>query len=203
MKTIKKISIITLLLLSMAFVLEAKTITINSMPNTVEDFLKLRNQIAKTPEGGAAIFIVAMMKYSEDVKMGSKFFTIALARRNISRGRGSDESLYKGFKPARHLNYHLRRFRKKTAAHWPFLYVQGAKPSNGYATSTPYTFNMSRNKYSGKESSGKVKVFVECYGVRPRPMKLVKNNRGYWKALNVSSFWMGSVRPAQNIDDDL
>ena len=192
----KKISLTILIIFCLTSFLDAKSITVNKLPGSVEEFTKLRNEIAVTPEGGAVIFILAMMKYTKDRDMGLKFFTIALTRNNLSKGNA-----YKGFKPHRSLNYHFSRFNNNP--YWPFAYIKGAKPDNGYKVSAPFTFVTSRNRYSGSEESGKVKVFVNCFGTRPRPMKLKKNNRGLWKALEFSSFWLGSIKPTKKIDDDL
>jgi len=176
--------------------ISAKPITVDKLPSSTSEFIKLRNEIAKSPEGGAVTWLIAMLKYSQDQKMGLQFMTIALSRDNLQQG-----AVYKGYKPHRSFNYHLKRFRR--SLYWPKAYVIGTNPKNGYKFNWPASFELTRNRYSGKESSGKIKVFVKTYGVRPRPMMLKRNNRGYWKAGGISSFFLGVQTPVKKVDDDL
>ena len=48
------------------------------------------------------------------------------------------------------------------------------------------------------------KMFVWSTGAdSPRPVHLVKNNRGVWKAKNWNSLSVGVRAPVQVVDDDL
>ena len=50
----------------------------------------------------------------------------------------------------------------------------------------------------------RAKVFVWSSGAdSPRPLTLIKNNRGLWKATNWSSLTVGIRPPAAPLDDDL
>ncbi len=175
---------------------QAKTIEIQNIPKTVEQFEKIRDRIATTPEGGAAMMVLAMLVFAEDETEGLKCMTVALDRANLSEG-----DVYKGYKPAGHLDYHLDRFRQRK--YWPKAYIQGTTPQNGYEYSEPVRFNISRTKYSGDEASGELKVFVSVYGFSPRPMKMVRNNRGIWKANELSSFFLDVEPPVVEENDDL
>lgn len=62
----------------------SKTITIDQMPTSTEDFIQLRDELAKTPEGAAALFIVATIKYSEDPKLGRHWVIMATDRNWLS-----------------------------------------------------------------------------------------------------------------------
>ena len=57
---IKLKSILVVVLLFVFVYAKAQTVTVKQVPNTVEDFVKYRDKIAKTPEGGATIFLLAL-----------------------------------------------------------------------------------------------------------------------------------------------
>lgn len=175
---------------------QQKTITIEKVPDSVEEFLELRSEIGDTPEGGAALMILSMLIYSENKDLGRACMTIALDRYNVGKGNA-----YKGYAPARHLNYHLSRFDGKP--YWPKAYIRGTDPADQYAYSEPLKFDFSRNRYSGSEEKGRVKVFVKTYGVRPRPIGMKRNKKGIWKAKNVSSLFLDVRAPDSGGVDDL
>lgn len=189
-------SVMLLILISGAAFADPVTIKINKIPQSAEEFTELRNDLAKTPEGGAAMMILSMLVFSENEETGLQCMTIALDSYNVSKG-----NVYKGYAPANHLNYHINRFRQKK--YWPKAYIKGTTPDNGYAYSVPIEFTFSRNKYSGDESKGKVKVFVDVYGVSARPITMVKNNKGIWKAKELSSLFVDPPAPKVEVDDEL
>lgn len=175
-----------------------KEMTIDKLPSTTEEFVEMRNKIAKTPEGGAYMMMVTLLTMSKDEALGTQFLTITLNKRNITNG-----NVYKGYKPGSSIQYHLDRVKRGGKNFWeytPYGYVKGATPDNKYQVEMPYTIVLSRNRYSGDESKGKVKVFIDCYGVMPRPVTLKRNSRGYWKVYEMSSFFLPVQAPA--IEDD-
>ncbi len=187
-----------LLAFTTAAPLSAKTVTLPGLPGSVSEFIKMRNQMAKTPEGGAALFVSAMIAYSKDRDLGMKLFTIALDRRNVIKSR---RGVYKGYRPAGHFMYFIKRLnsRKYLAS----CYILGTSPSNGYALPSSYKLEITRNRYS-KGSDGSIKVFVKCSGAdSPRPLRMKKNNRGIWKVKSASSLFVGIRKPASTTDDDL
>lgn len=172
-------------------------ITLPGLPSSIEEFTSQRDSVANTPEGGAAMTIVALIVLSENESLGMQMLTVALDRSNLQQG-----SVYEGFAPHRSLNYHLSRVRSwKDGVR---SYVQGATPQNGYQLpGGPLVFRFSRNRYS-ETSPENIKVFVESSGASsPRPVRLVKNNRGVWKAKELSSLFLGVAAPASNVDDSL
>ncbi len=177
---------------------DAQSVTVQSMPGSVDEFIALRDELAGTPEGGAAVFLVAMMAYVEDTDLGEQFLTIALDRNNLSKGQA-----YKGYAPASSIQYHLKRI--QGMRYLPRSYVVGSSPDNGYTAAAPYRFDFSRNRFS-KEKEDRIKVFVACSGAdTPRPITMQKNNRGVWKAYNASSVFVGIRKPAGSgtVDDEL
>ncbi|MCR9143002.1 MAG: hypothetical protein NXI24_12180 [bacterium] len=174
-----------------------QSIEIEALPDDPKSFVELRNELAGTPEGGAAIFILAMMKFVEDPEVGEKFMTIALDRGNLKKSAKG----YKGYRPGNSLQYHLNRLRKLT--HLPASYVAGTSPQNGYAAAAPYRFEFSRNKYSEIKPT-RIKVFVACSGASsPRPVTLRRNDRGVWKVAEASSLFVGVAAPVSDDGDDI
>jgi hypothetical protein len=176
------------------------TVTVDKLPGTVAEFTKMRDRLAVTPEGGAAVMITALMVFSKDKDLGLKLIVIALDRNNLSKGK-----VYQGFKPDSSITYHLDRIGTPERKHIPYGFVVGATPANGYKTDPPYKMEFTRNDYSVKDEST-IKVFAACYGTDyPRPVTMAKNNRGLWKALELSSLFLDVEGPAEptKTDDDL
>ncbi len=168
-----------------------KEITFDKIPQTVEEFLELRGKLAKTPEGGATMMLVALLGYANDKKLGRKFLTIALHRDELQKGND-----YKGYSPRNAMNYHFGRFKN----HWPYAYLKNAKIENGYKVQPPYTVVASRDKRSGKDASGKVKIYLDVAGFRPRGVTMQVNSKGIWKATYVSSFFLDVPLPKKADD---
>ncbi len=190
-------ALISLILAAAAASAHAVEIRVESVPKNEAEFLKLRDRLALTPEGGAAVFVVAMMAHAENRDLGLKFFTIALDRDNLAAG-----NVYKGFKPASGVSYHITRLADPARKHVPYSYVSGTRPENGYRASPPFVFNISTNRYS-RLAEDKIKVFVACSGASmPRPMTMRKNDKGLWKSFEISSFSLDVPLP-KKVEDDL
>lgn len=169
---------------------------IDAIPESVEGFLALRDTLADTPQGGAAVFVVAMYVYSVDVELGVPLLTIALDSGDLTDGpRG-----YKDKEPTKRV---LRSMQERILDR-PYLaasYFQGTSAENGYALPVPpleiKVLEQDMDKGSGK-------VFVHCTGAdSPRPIQLKKNSRGYWKAASYGSLQVGCRPPAEVAVDDL
>ncbi len=175
-----------------------QSVSIPQLPKNIEEFVSLRNEIAKTPEGGAAMFIVAMILFDQDQKLGTDALTIALDRANLRE----DMMGYKGFSPSSSLQYHIDRFSRKS--YWGRAYVEKTSPQNQYRLPTvPLKISLGRNRYS-ELSNGDIKIFIKCSGADdPRPITLRVNDKGYWKAIECSSMFLDMRDPEQQISDDL
>lgn len=175
------------------------TISIIDRPESIEAFTDLRNQHAASPEGGAAMFIMALKLYMEDEKLGIPALVFTTDRSRLQQ----DTKGYKGWSI---LRTDMSRIISQLRYH-PYLpdsYFDGTNPANQYQSQLPYKMFFSRNPYSGQEDSGKVKVFVACSGAdSDRPITLRRNDKGLWKAIEWSSILVGIRKPEQTIDDDL
>jgi hypothetical protein len=177
---------------------QPKTLRIASIPATMEELVALRDKIAGDPEGGAIVFIIAMLLYAQDHQLGLQAFTLALDRSELTKG-----DVYKGYQPYRVWEDKFAQIDK-----YPYLgrvYIQGTRAEDGYKLpGAPYSFVF---KEIREGTGGSMTVFVETTGGNlPRPVKLIRNDRGYWKVSEASSLFVGvSKLPPDNPDaaDDL
>ena len=197
-KVIHTICALSVLLGAATLQAQSKEIKISSIPANADQFIAMRDEIATTPEGGAAMFIVAMLGFSKSESLGMQFLTLALDQYNVGSG-----SAYKGYAPSSSIMYHVNRLNRQNVwSYTGFAYVSGASASDNYQVSAPYTIITSRNKYSGDESSGRVKVFVNVFGFSPRPITLKRNEKGIWKAYECSSMFVNVPPPASSSSSD-
>ncbi len=175
-----------------------QNVNIEKLPNSVEEFIEIRNQIASTPEGGAALFIMALKLYAENPSVGEQCLVISIDRSKLQTG-----NTYKGFSVS---FFDMNRI-KEQIRQYPYLpnsYFQGANADNGYTFSVPTRVICSENPHSGNVNDGDFTVFVKSAGAdSPRPVATTKNNRGIWKVREWSSVVMGIVPPKANLDDDI
>ncbi|NJO87731.1 MAG: hypothetical protein HC831_01310 [Chloroflexia bacterium] len=194
MKT-KMILIMAIMLLGS--LINAQTVTIKEVPKTVDDFVKLRDKIAKTPEGGAAIFMLALKIYTDDPKLGKQCLVVAVDRNSLREGE-----VYKGYELLSADMELIKRQIINKDRKLPNSYIKGSSPENNYKVKPPYVFEFMSNPSSGDAETGTYKIFVKCSGAdSPRPITLVKNNREYWKASSWSSVLVGIKKPP--VDDDI
>lgn len=187
--------ILTLSLLSPGL---AEEVEIGAIPTSAGEFVTLRNQLASTPEGGAACFIAAMLAFSKSNEVGMQCLTLALDHSNIASGK-----VYKGFAPSSSIMYHVNRFNGYKV--WPyvgFAYLKGATAANDYKIAPPYKVVTQRQRNSGSDDSGQVKIFVQVDGFRPRPITLKRNEKKVWKALECSSMFLNVSPPASSKKGD-
>lgn len=192
----KKITLVTCMLMLSMFSLRAESVTIDSLPETVEDFVSLRDKLAVTPEGGAAVLIAAMQIYSRNEALGLQCLTISLDSKSLQKG-----TTYKGFTPAQPAMFLIKQIDRQK--HLPNAYVKGAAWENAYEVNPPFEYEFSRQKNSGSDESGKVKVFISTPGVRARPITVTRNDKGLWKASEFSSVFVSVKQPKVNTSDDL
>ncbi len=176
--------------------LNAQTQKISKIPGSVEEFVQMRNKIATTPEGGAAMFLIGMKLYTKNPELAKKCFVTIVDRNLLRKG-----NTYKGYQL---LNSDLSLIKSQLGnnKNLPNSYIKGATPDKHYKANLPYEYEFSTNPYSGTVESGNIKLFVKCSGAAsPRPMTMKKNNRGIWKISNWSSVLVGIQKPP--VDDDL
>jgi hypothetical protein len=161
---------------------------LDSIPDTEDAFLALQAQVARTPQGGAAMMIVALLLYAEDEELGERCLAAALDRARLREG---------GRCPGKR-DLQLIRMQVGGKPHVLRSYVKEAAPENGYRLpGPPYEVVCSANPYSGQAGTGRYKVFVASSGAdSPRPVTVQQDEQGLWKAREWSSLLSGVREPA-------
>ncbi len=172
------------------------TIELPGPAATVEEFLALRDRLATTPQGGAAMFVLALEAYARDEALGLACLTTLIEHKQLGDGPGG----FRGKAPSRAAQQALRdRIGAK-----PWLarsYLQGTSPATGYAA-PPSPWRVAVREQPGDVAADRAKVFVHCTGAdSPRPLHLVKNEQGIWKANNWSSLEVGCRPPVAKSDE--
>ncbi len=164
-----------------------KTITVDKLPSSTEEFITFRDKMATTPEGGAVAFIVASMLYSQNPSMGRECVIIQTDMSQLQQSNSG----YKGFDLTSSNNFQLKQIDSRK--HIPFSYVQGTTNENGYQLpGGAMKFKIERTMDAGPNM---IKVFVWSTGAdSARPITLKKNDKGIWKPVEFSSI-MVAVRP--------
>ncbi|MEN8120351.1 MAG: hypothetical protein ABFS35_08390 [Bacteroidota bacterium] len=172
----------------------AQSVKIADQPGNVDEFVTLRNAVASTPEGGAAMFLLALKIYVDNPKLGQKCLVISVDKSLLKEGK-----VYKGYKLGdSDLDLIKRNLNNNKLI--PNSYISGSKPENSYKVELPYEYEFTVNLL-GKAKDG-TKVFVKSSGAdSKRPMILKKNNRGLWKVTTWSSVLANIKKPVE--DDDL
>lgn len=175
-----------------------KVVTVDKIPSSTEEFVALRDSLAKTPEGGAAVFVTAMLAYVEDKALGASFMTIAIDQGQLSKSKAG----YKGYEPAAGFKFLLQRLEKEPSA--ARCYVEGVQSETGYALpSPPYRFRFKTDKH-GPPGRGLIKLFGVCAGAdTPRPITLKINDKGLWKTKEASSLFVGVAPAPSKVKDEL
>lgn len=174
-------------------------ITIGPMPTTIDEYVAMRDRVARTPEGGAAAFAIALACYARDPAAGLPYVTVAIAMDLLDDDPGG----YKGRRPRRVILQNLKD-RLHGKDHITRSYVQGTRWEDGYVLPTGDLTVRVKQQRDSLQSADKAKMFVYSTGAdTPRPVSLGKNDKGLWKGLEWSSLEVGIRAPASNRSDDL
>lgn len=166
------------------------TAVFSRVPETHEEFIALRDQHARTPEGGAAIFALALMVYAKDPALGALCVLVSVRHDLLD----DDSAGYKGKRLRRARTIDLES-RIGARPHIARSYAQATTPADGYALPVgPITVRV-RQQPNSVESGVRARMFVWSTGAdTPRPISLERNDNGIWKAFEWSSLEV-DVRP--------
>jgi hypothetical protein len=191
----RMISFAAALLMTGALAGQAVDVGIEKIPSSMEELVSLRDRVATTPEGGAAVLVVAMIMYGDNPGLGLQAFTLALDMDELASG-----TVYKGYRPKRSWDDRWAQIDK-----FPFLgkiYVRGTKADDAYALpDSPLAVTVTEVR---AQADGSAKAFVATTsGNMPRPVLLKKNDKGLWKVSDASSVFVGpsALPPAKKSDD--
>jgi len=172
------------------------TVQIEVIPETVESFINLRNELCGSPEGAAAALILALLECSKDDDTGSQYMALAVHSEQLWDGPYG----YDGKQISRG-NMQLIRAQVADRPYLLHSYFKGTSPENGYALpEAPYMIEFSTNKYSGDPEIGRYKLFAACSGAdSPRPVTVMKAADGLWKGSEWSSLIVGVQTPRRGV----
>lgn len=167
-------------------------IQIDHLPDSIEDFISMQERLSFSPQGGAAMLVLALLLYAEKGDLGSQCLSVAVDANRLTESKSG----YQGWQLHKR-ELQLIEQQIKRQAFLPRSYLSGCTPENGYALpDAPYAIECSSNPYSGDEASGEFKVFVKCSGAAsPRPVSLRRDPQGLWKAREWSSLLVGIMDP--------
>lgn len=170
-----------------------KIIEIASLPTTPEKLKELRDQVATTPLGGAAMFVVSMLTYAKDPKLGSQFFAEVIDSKSLEASKADDS--YGGFRPSG-TDWGLLKQLLKDKPYTASCYVQGTSPEGKYALpSGSIKIRITTNQFSVINDTT-IKVFVACSGAdTARPITVKLDAAGLWKATEWSSLYVAIRAP--------
>ncbi len=201
---LKKTIILIFLMLTITFIIYSNTdplpsVTVDKIPENLDDFIALRDKISSTPEGGATMMILALIIYTNDTTLGLQCLTISAAKERLTTGDS-----YKGFTLMNSdINLIDSQIGKSSGKSYvPRSYVKGTKTENLYEIPPgKLTFDYFFNSYSGDKNGDRFKVFVKCTGAdSPRPITMTKNDKGIWKAAEYSTLVVGVKKPKEKDD---
>lgn len=163
---------------------EFTSITIKQLPQSVDEFLDLRDQLAQSPNGGAACFLVALIVYTKNNHLGTKLLTIILDREFLVQGNS-----YNGFQPrSTDLNFINDLLKQKPR--FFHAYIAGSHLDKEFASSSgEISFDFVRNPPTAYKEGNEIhRVLVKCNAdTKPRMIKLRKDYKDFWKVYDWSS----------------
>jgi hypothetical protein len=172
-------------------VAERSVVTIDQLPQTAEAFALLQERVARTPEGGAAVMVVALLLYAEDRVLGERCLDQAVDGGRLHTVAGGQRLGRRDLQ--------LMASQVGGRPHVLRSYLAGTCPEGGYQMpEPPLGIEWSANPYSGDVDSGQYKVFVTSSGAdSPRPVTVRRDAEGLWKAYEWSSLLLGVRDPVQ------
>ena len=126
----------------------SENVSVEKIPATLEEFQALQVQIGATPEGCVMLQLVAMEMYRRDKAVGLECLRLNNTDINLSS-------------VTRRLN---ELYRENDSYARPYLVsacFMGAKPSNGYNPSKPYTIKVRKDPTKQDERSQMLKGYVK------------------------------------------
>jgi len=166
------------------------------VPN-VKEFIAARNELSKTPWGGSAMLVNALLMYQINRVEAEKMLILAFHESRIDKvsAKSAKGSIYKGYRWRNSEDYLLNQVKK--VPHCIRSLVIGATPKNGYKIdkkNLSFKFRV-QTKYVGSIASGSYKVFICSSGTSScRPVNMKRNEKGIWKASGFSTLAVGCAR---------
>jgi hypothetical protein len=165
-----------------------ETVQVPSVPASLEELKALRDTLATTPQGGAAIFALALNMYSDRIADGAEYLGLVI-----------DQSKISGREPSNMRDFKDRNLLKPYIAH---SMIQGTSPASAYKLpALPWSIRVTSISFAKEDD---VRVYIQTSGApSPKPLQLKRNDKGIWKAVEWSSFQGNCVAPSEKKTDEL
>ncbi len=165
----------------------SEEITAN-VPRSVDEFLALREAIGDTPQGGAVLFVFALLARTFDPELGKQLTVLACSEAIVTAAQPNSPYAFRGYEVLRARRELIERVDSRP--HLPRSYLAGTTVEDGYAhplDSATVRFRP-QDRHVGSIADGDYKVFVHSSGAASaRPVRLRRNKHGIWKADEFSS----------------
>ncbi len=182
-------------------------VTVDAVPKTLDAFMSFRDAIAKTPQGGIVVYLVAQLIMMDNPELGEQCLIVALDRSQLAEHKPGSRAV--GVQ-----GWQLGGSEKTRLGMSTFIrakgyvaksFVAGTSTATGYALpSLPYTYVIRKHKFQDANPSvWKGNVATSCSDLGTVPIHVTVNDRGVWKVSNSSSFYAGCKPPTKKVDDNL
>lgn len=166
---------------------ETRITEFDKLPVTLTRFEEAQEQVSTTPQGAAAMFIIALRVRQLYPAEGLKCLVTSASETGVGKYETSDGETYDGYTV-----YNLDRIDEqlKRYPRLPYAYYKGATPENNYEPDKPYIIEFPSSGTATVESG--LKLFVATEGAdSDRPISVVQDDDGLWRAYEWSSLLMG------------
>ncbi len=161
-------------------------VAIDTLPFSAADFAALQERYAQTPEGGAALVVLALVAWTQDQLLGEEFLALAAAPECTSAAPGRTSRVLRARERA------LLRSRLGEYGYLPYAYLVGSTPANRYAM-PPLPLRVAARS-TGSAEADRASVLVDCSGAEaPRPVIMTRDAAGLWRARD----WSALLAPVQ------
>lgn len=167
-----------------------RSIELSRLPFSFLRWSEIQAEIGDTPEGAAALFILALRVYQQYDFEGVKALVSSIFSDNLLQS-SSDES-YNGYSLTKG-DWNLITSKIGGTSRLPYAYMKGATPANGYIPDKdPFTIQIYYDKNNSDISSGSVRLYVMTKGAQSdRPMTIKLDTDNLWRVSNFSSVFTG------------
>lgn len=163
-------------------------VELDNIPYNIQRFQEAQAQVDNTPQGAAAMFLIALHIYEQFPAEGSKAL-IAACGGAATKGANMSTDPLNSFEGSALLDVEYARIGEQIDR-YPDLanaYFKGASPSNAYTPATPYKIEFP----TLQDNTTSIKMFVRTEGAdSDRPIRVTKIN-GEWRVEEYSSVLSG------------
>lgn len=173
------------------------SVTFSKLPPDGVAFAEITSKYNNSPQGAAALFVMAMMAYSPKPINALQCLAQCVWPGLLVQGDLGYEG--KQLKDA-----HIQQFRTQLGGipHLPKAYIKGTSPDNLYLLPKQnFIVEVQTTAMSGDPASGTMKLFVRCTGAAvPRPLTVKKAEDGKWYVAEWSAM-LTEVMPPRTSKD--